>query len=532
MTTTAPAQPGARPRERRASPGATALAALAGVLAAALTLGVAEVLAAVLAPTSAPVLAVGDAFVDLTPAWLKDFAIATFGTADKTALLVGTGLVLTLLAALAGVLGRRRRVLGDVVVIVLGVVGAVAAATRPDAVLLSPLPSLLGAVAGLLALHWMLDRLPAPGRAGADAEADGASRRGFLVSAGVTGALAAASFAGGRALGAASRGVSSVRAALRLPAPAVAAPPVPEAVDVGVEGVVPWQTPNQDFYRIDTALTVPRVDPATWTLRVHGMVEEEVEISFEELLGSELLETWVTLACVSNEVGGDLISNARWLGLPIREVLARARPTADADMVLSTSVDGWTASTPLEVLVDDEVDAILAVAMNGEPLPTEHGFPVRMVVPGLYGFVSATKWVVDLEVTRFADRTAYWTDRGWSERGPVRTQSRIEVPEPLSRRPAGEAVAAGTAWAQGRGVARVELRLDDGPWRDAELAAVYNDRTWVQWRFPYELPEGSHTLEVRATDETGATQPEERVPPVPDGATGWHSVTVTGTTDA
>jgi len=529
MTTTAPVQHGARPPGPGAPRGTTARAALAGVLAAALTLGVAEVLAALVAPTSAPVLAVGDAFVDLTPGWLKDFAISTFGTADKTALLVGTGLVLTALAALAGVLGRRRRVLGDAVVIVLGVVGAVAAATRPDAVALSPLPSLLGAVAGLLALHWMLDRLPARGEAAGPA-GDAASRRGFLVSAGVTGVLAAASFAGGRALGAAGRGVSSVRAALRLPAPAVAAPPVPGAVEVGVDGVVPWQTPNADFYRIDTALTVPRVDPSTWTLRVHGMVEEEVEIDFEELLGSELVETWVTLACVSNEVGGDLISNARWLGLPIRELLARARPTQGADMVLSTSVDGWTASTPLEALVDDDVDAVLAVAMNGEPLPTEHGFPVRMVVPGLYGFVSATKWVVDLEVTRFDQRRAYWTDRGWSERGPVKTESRIEVPEPLSRQPVGEAVAAGTAWAQGRGVARVEVRVDDGSWQEAELAAVYNDSTWVQWRFPYELAEGSHTLEVRATDESGATQPQERVPPVPDGATGWHSVTVTGTT--
>jgi len=529
MTTTAPARPGARPGGRRPSRDSAALAALAGVLAAALTLGVAEVVAAVVAPTSAPVLAVGDAFVDLTPAWLKDAAIATFGTADKTALLVGTGLVLTALAALAGVLGRRRRVLGDVVVIALGVVGAVAAATRPDAVSLSPVPSLLGAVAGLLALHLLLDRLPARGTARRPAEEDGASRRGFLVAAGVTGALAAASFAGGRALGAASRGVASVRSALRLPAPAVAAPPVPGGVDVGVDGVEPWQTPNADFYRIDTALTVPRVDPSTWTLRVHGMVEEEVEIDFAELLGAELVESWITLTCVSNEVGGNLISNARWLGLPVRELLARARPTAGADMVLSTSVDGWTASTPLEALVDDDVDALLAVAMNGEPLPTEHGFPVRMVVPGLYGFVSATKWVVDLEVTRFAAQTAYWTDRGWSERGPVKTESRIEVPGPLSRQPAGQAVAAGTAWAQGRGVARVELRLDAGPWQEAELAAVYDDKTWVQWRFPYELPEGSHVLEVRATDETGATQPEERVPPAPDGATGWHSVTVTGT---
>ncbi|MEJ5915207.1 molybdopterin-dependent oxidoreductase [Pseudokineococcus sp. 1T1Z-3] len=528
MTTTAPPQPEARSTGQGPRRSDAALAALAGVLAAALTLGVAQVVAAVVAPRSAPVIAVGDTFIDLTPAWLKDFAIETFGTNDKVALLVGIGLVLAVVAAVAGVLGRVRRPFGDAVVIVLGGVGAVAAAVRPDAATLAVLPSLVGAAAGLAALHLLLDRLP-PRHGRAD---EGASRRGFLTAAGLTGAVAALGFVGGRALGAASRGVSAAREALSVPPPATSAPPVPEGVDVAVDGVVPWQTPNPDFYRIDTALTVPQVDPATWTLRIHGMVEEEVVVDLAELTSGELLETWITLTCVSNQVGGDLASNARWVGLPIRDLLARARPTADADMVLSTSVDGWTASTPIEALTDDDVDAILAVQMNGEPLPTEHGFPVRMVVPGLYGFVSATKWVVDLEVTRYDQRTAYWTDRGWAERAPIKTASRVEVPSPLSRQPVGPAVAAGTAWAQGRGVERVEVRVDDGEWQEAELAAVYNDQTWVQWRFDYDLAEGSHSLTVRATDTTGATQPQERVDPIPDGATGWHSITVTGVTQA
>lgn len=528
MSTATSARSGPRPPASRRSRGEVALAALAGVLAAALTLGVAQVVAALLAPSAAPVIAVGDAFVDLTPAWLKDFAIDTFGTNDKTALLVGTGIVLAVLAAVAGILGRSRRVLGDAVVIALGVVGAVAAATRPTATALAPLPSLVGAVAGLLALHLLLARLLS---STPESREEAPSRRSFLAAAGVTGALAALSFAGGRALEAASRGVSSARSALRIPAPATTAPPVPDAAGIGVDGVTPWQTPNADFYRIDTALTVPQVDPATWTLRVHGMVEEELEIDFAELTSGELLETWVTLTCVSNQVGGRLAGNARWVGLPIRELLARARPTAGADMVLSTSADGWTASTPLEALTDDGLDAILAVQMNGEPLPTEHGFPVRMVVPGLYGFVSATKWVVDLEVTTYAAKTAYWTERDWAERAPVKTASRIEVPTPLARQPVGPAVAAGTAWAQTRGIARVEVRLDDGDWQEADLAAAYNDQTWVQWRFDYELTEGNHTLAVRATDATGTTQQEERVDPIPDGAEGWHSITVVGTTD-
>ncbi|ROP45984.1 molybdopterin-dependent oxidoreductase [Pseudokineococcus lusitanus] len=535
MSTVAPrtTRPEAAPGRRR-GPGAGLLAALAGLASAALTLGVAEVVAGLVAPTAAPVLAVGAAFVDVTPAWLKEGAISLFGTNDKVALFVGIGLVLGALAAAAGLLARRRQVLGDLVVLVLGAAGVAAALSRPDAAPLSVLPSAAGALAGVLALRALvarLGRVEEAGRRGQDP--DGAGRRAFLAAVGATGAIAGVAFAGGRALGVASRGVAAARSALRLPAPAVAAAPVPAGVDVGVEGVGPWSTPVADFYRIDTALSVPQVDPATWTLRIHGMVEEEVEITYDELVGGELgdlVEQWTTLTCVSNEVGGRLAGNARWLGLPLHLLLERARPVDGADMVLSTSSDGWTASTPLGALTDAGVGALLAFGMDGQPLPTEHGFPVRMVVPGLYGFVSATKWVVDLEVTRYADRTAYWTDRGWSETGVIKTASRIEVPTPLSRAAVGAAVAGGTAWAQGRGVAKVEVRVDDGDWAEAELGERYDDDTWVQWRFPYELTEGRHTLTVRATDGDGVVQTEERADPIPDGASGWHSITVTGTT--
>ena len=534
MSTTARTTPApgaaAAPRRRR---GTDLLAALAGLVSAALTLGVAEVLAGLVAPTAAPVLAVGAAFVDVTPGWLKEAAIGLFGTNDKIALFAGMGLVIGLLAAAAGVLARRRQVVGDLLVLALGVVGAAAALSRPDAAPLSVLPSAGGALAGLLALRHLVARL---GRVVADErdgrDVGGTGRRSFLAAVGATGALAGVAFAGGRALGVASRGVAAARSALRLPAPAVAAAPVPAGVDVGVEGLGPWSTPVEEFYRIDTALSVPQVDPATWTLRIHGMVEEEVEITYDELVGGDLgdlVEQWTTLTCVSNEVGGRLAGNARWLGLPLHLLLEQARPVDGADMVLSTSSDGWTASTPLGALTDAGVGALLAFGMDGQPLPTEHGFPVRMVVPGLYGFVSATKWVVDLEVTRYVDRTAYWTDRGWSETGVIKTASRIEVPTPLARAAVGAAVAGGTAWAQGRGVAKVEVRLDDGEWAEAELGERYDDDTWVQWRFPYDLTEGRHTLTVRATDGDGVVQTEERADPIPDGASGWHSITVTGT---
>ncbi len=284
-------------------------------------------------------------------------------------------------------------------------------------------------------------------------------------------------------------------------------------------------TPNAEFYRIDTALIVPQVDPADWSLRIHGMVDREVEITWDQLLAMPMQESDVTLACVSNEVGGSLIGNARWLGVPVREMLARAGVDAEADMVLSTSAEGFTASTPIEALTDDR-DALLAVGMNGEPLPIEHGFPVRMVVPGLYGYVSATKWVTQLEVTRFDRAKAYWTTRAWSDRGPVKLQSRIDVPRRGQSIPAGDAVIAGMAWQQHVGITGVEVRIDDGPWRDAELATAISADTWVQWSIDWVAESGAHTVECRALSVDGEMQTADPAAPAPDGAQGWHRIDV------
>jgi DMSO/TMAO reductase YedYZ molybdopterin-dependent catalytic subunit len=301
---------------------------------------------------------------------------------------------------------------------------------------------------------------------------------------------------------------------------------VPAAAQLQVPGVTPYVVPNAEFYRIDTALVVPQVDTRGWKLRVHGLVDREVEIDWDALMAKPMQEALLTLTCVSNEVGGDLAGNAVWTGWPIRELLAMAGPQRGADMVLSTSVDGFTAGTPLMALTDDR-NALLAVAMNGEPLPVEHGFPVRMVVPGLYGYVSATKWVVDLKVTTFAADVAYWTPRGWSERGPIKTASRIDVPASGDRVKAGTIAVAGVAWAQHRGIRAVEVRVDDGPWQPARLAAEPTVDSWRQWVFEWDAPKGNHTLTVRAVDGTGAVQTSRVAPPAPDGASGWHSVTVT-----
>ncbi|WP_323959317.1 molybdopterin-dependent oxidoreductase [Arthrobacter sp. JZ12] len=518
------------------------LAMLAGVLAAGLVLGVAELVGAFVSTRSAPLIALGSTFIDFTPSWLKDFAISTFGTNDKLALFIGMGVTIVLLAAALGYLAWRRFILGAVGVLLMGAIMVAAVLTRAGAASQDAYPSVLGTLVGLAALHWMVRWLPsrvssapsAPnqeeyddGRPGAAATAParaktGTTRRGFFVAAGVTAVVAVVSAAGGSVVSGIRNTVNAARERLSLPVPASPAEAVPSGVDAQLDGVDPWLTPNSEFYRIDTALQVPAVDVDTWQLRVHGLVEEEVTISFQDLLDSELVERHITLACVSNPVGGDLVGNAKWLGYPIRNLLERARPTDGADMVLSTSTDGFSASTPLPVLRDDR-DALLAIAMNDEPLPLEHGYPVRMVVPGLYGYVSATKWVVDLEVTRFADARAYWTDRGWSERGPIKTQSRVEVPRPFAKVPAGTVRVGGTAWAQHRGVERVQVQVDDGPWEDAALATEYSVDTWRQWTHEVQLEPGSHRIRCRAYDPEGV-QTEKRANPVPDGASGWHTV--------
>ncbi|MCE0485513.1 molybdopterin-dependent oxidoreductase [Ornithinimicrobium sediminis] len=522
-------------------------APLSGVAAGAVTLGVAELTAAFLTRvvgtegTPSPVLAVGEAFVDLTPAWLKDLAVAAFGTSDKAALFVGMGLTLTVLCALLGELAQRRPTPGLVAFAVVGGVGTAAVLSRPGAGIVDALPTLVGTLAGLSVLAWLTARAGGEARehgAGPTAPAGpttpaGTTRRRSVVALGggltVVGLLG---LAAGRVLTQAQAAVEVAREDVgrrlaRVPR-LTRRVEVPAGADFREPGTSTFVTPNDSFYRIDTALSVPQVDPATWRLRVHGMVDNEVEMTFDELLEQEMVETLATLTCVSNEVGGNLVGNAVWVGWPVRELLARAGVHSDADMVLSTSEDGWTAGTPLEVLTDDR-DAILAVSMNGEPLPPQHGFPVRLVVPGLYGYVSATKWVVDLLVTRFDRDEGYWTPRGWSERGPVKTQSRIDVPRQGSDVPAGRAVIAGVAWDQHTGIERVEVQVDGGEWQEAQLALEPSVDAWRQWRLVWEAEPGEHTVVVRATNRDGETQTDRRQPPAPSGATGRHTIDVTVT---
>ena len=508
---------------RPGGPGRRGRGALAGLLACGAALGAAELLAGLIAGQASPLLAVGGAAIDATPEWLKEFAIRTFGERDKLVLLTGIAVVLAALAAAVGLLAVRRPRLGLAGVAACGAVGAAAALSRPGAAPLDALPSAAGALAGAAALTALVNATRVKTRPGVTMV--GVDRRRFLVTGVLVTAGAVAAGAGGRALARRSD-VAASRAAVRIPRPAGAAAPLADGAAVDLPGLSSFYTPNRDFYRVDTALVVPRIAAEDWRLRVHGQVRRELDLDFRQLLARPLIERDITLSCVSNEVVGRYVGTARWVGVPLRELLEDAGVQPGADQLVSRSADGFTVGTPTASVLDGR-DAMLAVAMNGEPLPLTHGFPVRMLVPGLYGYVSATKWLVDLELTGFDDFDPYWVRRGWARQAPVKTMSRIDTPRPLRRLAAGRVAVAGVAWAQHRGIRRVEVRADGDPWRPARLAAEHSADTWRQWVWPWDATPGRHTLEVRATDGTGATQPEDRAPPFPDGATGWHSVVVT-----
>ncbi len=493
-------------------------AAFTGILAAAGAVAVGHLVAGVIAPAASPVLAVGSTLVDLAPQPLKAFAINTFGERDKDALLVGIAVTVAILAASIGLVTRTRPLVGAAAIGLFGFVGAVAALARPASSAISVVPSLLGAVVGVLILLGLFRLLAGSGDGSVDPD-----RRRFVIGATAAGALVVVSGGLGVLLG---RLRASDVGSVVLPTPVDAAPPLPAGVALDVPGLSSYYTPNEIFYRVDTALTIPVIDADAWTLRIHGMVDREVSLTLPELLGLPTIERDITLACVSNQVGGSYVGNARWIGVPLAVVLELAGVQPGADQIVSRSIDGMTIGTPTAVALDGR-DAMLAVGMNGVPLPPVNGYPVRMLVPGLYGYVSATKWLVELELTTFDAFDPYWVERGWAPRGPIKTMSRIDTPRPLATVASGRIVIAGVAWAQHRGIERVEVRIDEGAWQEATLATRDSIDTWRQWTLVWEATAGRHRLEVRAQDADGVIQTDDRSEPFPDGATGWHSVVMT-----
>ncbi|BDZ50282.1 putative oxidoreductase [Frondihabitans sucicola] len=530
--------PGAR--AARILAGASGLVALAGFLAGA------EVVAVFVGAGSSPLVGVGSAVIDLAPPGAKTTMVGLFGTGDKLALFALMGILLVVIAAAAGLLERSRAPWGRSIFGVGTLLAVIAVRTRADATDFDMVPSVVGGVVAVVLLHALIGRLfrwqAAAANAAAEARGDEVvqltpplrqtpvERRAFLRLGLVSAAASVVLGAGARVINASAVNAAALRGAVRLPRAAVKAPAIPAGSSLRIAGLAPYVTPNADFYRIDTALSVPQVDPTTWKLEITGLVDTPLTLTWKELLDLPLVEHLATLSCVSNDVGGDLIGNALWLGYPLRSLLAKVGVHQDADMVLSRSIDGFTASTPLSVLQDPGTQALLAIGMNGEPLPIEHGFPVRMVVPGLYGYVSATKWVTSLHVTRFADEKAYWTTRGYTARGPVKLESRIDTPSPGSTVAPGNdgtVPLAGVAWEPHTGIASVHVRIDSGQWREATLANSVSDDTWRQWVYRWPVTSGTHRVQVRATSKDGTTQPAKYVSPAPNGAEGWDEISVT-----
>ena len=645
-----------RPGRRQAVYGA-----IAGVLTAAVAIGIGQLVSGLTVRQGAPWAVVGEAAINLAPPPVKDFAISSFGSNDKNVLVAGILVVLAIFAAVVGVWALRRLSYGFVGLAIFAAVGVAAAVSLPRANPGWAAPTVIGALGAAFVLAkltrlaaeasgavpprapaaasrtsrptprtagapstsgslgtsgtpdtastsgisgpadtsgvpspaWRNSRAssaapesppdppslpiaPPPGPPGAtspipaDASAmsatnatgtsgdaddpratggsppsgsppetpsgpppetwtyrppPGPARRRFLMASGLAvGATAVTAF-GGRELNA-RQSVTQARATLRVPRATDPAPPLPAGSDLNIPNLSSFVTPNSTFYRVDTAIVLPQVDPHNWQLRIHGMVGREISISFAELLRRPLIEHYVTLTCVSDPVSGPYIGNAKWLGASLAALIRSARPQAGASQLLCTSVDGFTSGTPIEVVLDGR-DALLAVAMNGAALPVEHGFPARMVVPGLYGYVSATKWVTDIKVTTYQAESAYWAQRGWSPQAPIKTESRIDVPLSGATVKAGRTAVAGVAWAQHRGISAVEVRVDRGPWREATLAAVPGIDTWRQWVWYWDATPGSHTIEARATDQTGHTQTSSLAQPVPNGASGYPVATVT-----
>ncbi|MGB6453310.1 MAG: molybdopterin-dependent oxidoreductase [Streptosporangiaceae bacterium] len=544
------------------------------MVTALVALGTAQLVAAVLAaPASAPVDAVGAVSINHTPEAVKNFAISAFGSNDKTVLVWGIRVVLLVFAVVIGVLALRKLWLGMAGLAVFAAIGVAAALAQSGASAAYALPTLLGAGVAALALRYFrklaspgVERTLAPRRppgaavgqsgpalagpsspdsgpavpvsgpvwrpvrpdpAARGGAGYGPDRRKFLTASAAAAAGSLVAYGGGSFL-ASSRNVSIAQRAIRLPKPAVPAPPLPAGADLRIPGLSSFITPNASFYRVDTALILPEIAPAQWQLRVHGMVRHELMLSFDDLIKRPLTEDYITLCCVSNPVSGPYIGNAKWLGASLRSLLEEAGVHAGASQLLCTSSDGFTSGTPVATAMDGR-DALVAVAMNNAPLPVAHGFPVRLVIPGLYGYVSACKWIVDIEVTTYGSAQAYWVPRGWSAQAPVKTESRIDVPTGQNPLTVGKrATIAGVAWAQHKGIEAVEVRVGNGPWQQATLAAVPDIDTWRQWVYEWDVnvEPGSYLIEARATDKTGYTQTSLAEPPPPNGASGYPSVQV------
>lgn len=528
MSAPSTARPRPRPAAAATPPASSGRRSVTGVVATLLGLAVASLVGELVPGGLSPLRAVGDVVVNRTPATPRETVIGAVGTYDKPLALACILLVVLALGSVAGRQVHRWRACVGVVA-VSSVAAGVAVAVNPLGTAAGGfLVAVTGGLVTVLALRRLNDLPPLPGlapdaprTATRTAAPTPRSRRAFLALVGQGLALAGALQVGASVVGRrAGQAVSAAREALTLPKPAAPLAPAPAGASLDVAGATPLFTPTDAFYRIDTALVVPQIDPATWSMTIGPPDAPALTLTYDDLLAMPQVERDVTLICVSNEVGGDLVGNARWQGVDLRTLLARAGVPRSGVMLVGRSVDGFTAGFPVELL-DDDRPAVLAVAMNGEPLPAQHGFPARLVIGGLYGYVSATKWLSGIDVVA-PDSPIYWTVRGWEGAGPVETTSRIDVPAAGAVVRAGMLTLAGTAWAQPRGIAAVEVSVDGGAWFPAELAEELTPHTWRMWKAQWQATPGRHRIEVRARDGQGGAQDANERPVYPGAATGLH----------
>lgn len=495
------------------------VAAFGGVVAVGSALALGELAAGLVEGIPSPMLAIGRVVIDLQPPGAKEFMVELFGTADKVALEVAIVVLALAIGAGLGLVARTRPGIAAAVIALFAGLGWIASLGEPGAeAALAATAAGASALVGIRVLGYLV-----PGSASASPRLDAMpdwSRRTVLIRGGTIAALSLVAGAVGRNLLEGQRRAPTGD----LPLPGVPAD-LPDGAELAIEGLTPVVVPNPDFYRIDTALITPNVNAATWRLRIHGLVDREVSLSLEELSALPVIEQYATIACVSNKVGGKLVGNALWTGVDLRDVLAIAGPRPDASQLVGRSVDDFTAGMPMSWVMDPARVPMIAFGMNGEPLPRDHGYPARLIIPGLYGYVSATKWLGELELTTWDAFDGYWVPLGWAKEAPILTQSRIDTPRAGRRLGAGPQVVAGVAWAPDRGIARVEVAID-GVWRDATMSVPISDATWVQWTVDWDATPGRHVIEVRATDGDGVVQTTDRTPPAPDGARGHHMVDV------
>lgn len=488
---------------------------LAGVVAVAVALAVTELIVGIIGRGQSVIVSIGNWVIGISPEPLVKWAIRTFGTNDKLVLVVSILATVFILGALVGIVATRRTVLAAAAFVGPGILGWVIVTTDPVADLPSAAVAVgLGVFAGLAALVVLARR-----RAAAITDD---SRRSFLTAVGVTAAFAGVAGLVGRGL---VNGIASASERDEISLPTLPETPVVIPAGAQVEGAVPVITPNADFYLIDTALRPPPINLATWKLTIKGMVDQEVTLTYDDLSALATTERIVTLSCVSNSVGGPLVGTAKWLGVPLRDVLDMAGVQEGATQIVGRAVDDFTVGFPTDAAYDGR-DALIAIGMNDEPLPVDHGYPARLVVAGLYGYVSATKWLSEIELTTWEGFDAYWIPRNWAKEGPIKTQSRIDSPRPNANLEAGSRRIAGVAWAPNTGIAAVEISIDDGEWQSAELGEPLSNNAWRQWYVDWDAPIGRHSIAVRATDNSGYTQTAELKSPQPDGATGQHTIAV------